>query len=220
LEINNQPSKEKEKANKTPLKNKMNSVKMTNLKKKKLFETGILSKISIRKMEKDIRNQIILSSKQIQLDLISDDFNEEDRSKTLTNNIRSKILEKADTEKSNKIWNDEGKTSLKNSNNNNDNQNYYKKLSSKSIINSNSLGKLNTDPMNNPKNNMLRISSKSILNLSRGLTGDQINEQNYRKIVRTKILYDSLEDNESDNENERQGFFCLLMECSFKHLIF
>ena len=207
LEINNQPSKEKEKANKTPLKNKMNSVKMTNLKKKKLFETGILSKISIRKMEKDIRNQIILSSKQIQLDLISDDFNEEDRSKTLTNNLRSKILEKADTEKSNKIWNDEGKTSLKKSNNNNDNQNYYKKLSSKSIINSNSLGKLNTAPLNNPKNIMLRIPSKSILNYNKELTKVLINEQNYRKIVRTKILYDSFEDNESDNEDERQGFF-------------
>lgn len=216
LEINNLPSKEK--VDKAPINKRIQSLKVTNTKKRKIYESRIFSKVSIRKMEKDIRNRIILSSKQIKLDMISDDFNEGVISKTLTSNLRSKILEEIDTRKSNKMENDKDMESLKIDNNNN--HNYYKKLSPESLININSLDKLNTFPTNNQKNILLKISSKNILNYNKEKTKALINEQNYRKIVRTKILYDSFEDNESDNENERQGFFCLLMEYSLNHLIF
>ena len=203
LEINNLPSKEK--VDKAPINKRIQSLKVTNTKKRKIYESRIFSKVSIRKMEKDIRNRIILSSKQIKLDMISDDFNEGVISKTLTSNLRSKILEEIDTRKSNKMENDKDMESLKIDNNNN--HNYYKKLSPESLININSLDKLNTFPTNNQKNILLKISSKNILNYNKEKTKALINEQNYRKIVRTKILYDSFEDNESDNENERQGFF-------------
>ena len=199
MELNNQNNKEV--VNKTPINNKMNSFKMRASKMKQFFQTGILTKLSIRKMEKNIRKQIILSSKNIQLEMISD-FDEDAISKSLTNNIRSKLLGKAGTGKSNKKESEKERTSLKIRNNTN--TSYYKQLS---MQNSNSLGKLIIEPRNSQKNIMMKISSKSITNFNNQLTKAQINEQNYRKIIRTKILYDSFEDNESDNENENKGFF-------------
>ena len=197
FEINKQSTKEL--VNKAPIKKGINSLKMSISKKKKLFETGIFTKVSIRKMEKNIRKQIILSSKQIQLEMVSD-FEEDNISKSLSNNIRSKILGKAGTGKSNKTESDLDKISI---NHINSNKNYYKQLSTKK---SSSLTKLNTEKKYSQKNIMMKNSSKSITNFNNQIK-TQINEQNFRKIVRTKILYDSFEDNESDNEDEKKGFF-------------
>jgi len=193
LEINNQPTKEI--VNKNPIKNKMSSLKMSASKKKKLFETGIYTKVSIRKMEKNIRKQIILSSKHIKLEMVSD-FDDYTISKTLSDNLHSKILGKAGTGKSIKTENIQQKKTF-------NSPNYPRQFSSKK---SNSLDKLNREQRNSQKN-IMKISSKSITNFNNQITKAQINEQNYRKIIRTKILYDSFEDNESDNENEKQGFF-------------
>ena len=177
----------------------MNSLKMSASKKKKLIETGIFTKVSIRKMEKNIRKYIILSSKQIQLEMVSD-IEEDNLSKTLSNNIRSKILGKAGTGKSNKTESDQDKIFI---NHINSNKNYYKQLSRKK---SSSLTKLNTEQKYSQKNIMMKNSSKSITNYNNQIK-TQINEQNFRKIIITKILYDSFEDNESDNEDEKKGFF-------------
>ena len=197
LEINKQFSKDLDKG---PINKKVNSFKISNTRKKKLFQTGIFGKMSLKRMEKSIRKQIILSSKLIKSEM-EPDFGEDILTKTLSNNISN--FGKAPTEKAKLLENDKEGLPLKNNNSiNSINKNFLQKSSLRNLINSNkNLSKLNTDK--SQKNLLSKLSSKNInINIQA-----QINEINYRKLVKTKILYDSFDDSESGNENKKEGYY-------------
>jgi len=200
LEFNKQFSKD---LDKTPINKKVNSFKISNTRKKKLFQTGIFGKMSLKRMEKSIRKQIILSSKLIRSEM-EPDFGEDIITKTPKNNPSN--FGKASTEKDKQLEKDKEGLQLKNNNSINNlniiNKNFYQKSSFKNLISSNkNLSKLNTDK--SQKHLLSKLSSK---NITANIQA-QINEINYRKLVKTKILYDSFDDSESGNENNKEGYY-------------
>ena len=197
--LNKINSKESFKVNKTPIGHqgmkplnlnplksgplKLNSIKMNSIKKKKLFKTGKFNdeKLSIRNMEINIRIKLIDLSAKIEYDDQSFDNINIDLS-LMNKNVNKNFNEMNESLNVNTL-----------------NKKQINKFPSYSKL-TNSLSKSNK---NSPKNNLVKLSNKSVSIYSR----IQINESNYRKIVRTKILYDSFEDNESENEKETIGLF-------------
>ena len=181
---------------------KVNSFKISNTRKKKSFQTGILGKISLKKMEKSIRKKIIVSSKLIKSEAELD-FGEDIIIKTPSFNNNSSNYGKSTTEKCKQIENDiEGLPYKNKSCININNNNFFQKSSIKNLINSNkNLSKITTDK--SQKNLLSKISSKNInINIPA-----LIKEINYRKLVKTKILYDSFDECESGNENDEGGYY-------------
>ena len=205
--INKQPSKEKLKVNKTPI-GAINSLKLNPLKasplklnsinkKKKPFQTGIFGKsnISLRTMEFNIRKKLIDLSTRIENGGVSS-FNDsfalklELPKKNLNKMSKSLKLEEL---KNNKFFeNDKNKIN-------------YASCKSPKII---SISKQKLEKTrNSPKNFFYKISSKSLSTKNSEISKMKKNEQNFRKLIKTNILYDSFEDNESENEAENTGLF-------------
>ena len=171
--------------NLNPLKSgplKLNSINMNSIKKKKLFKTGKFNdeKLSIRNMEINIRKKLIDLSAKIEYD--DQSFDNVNIDSLMNKNVNKNFNQMTKSLNINAI-----------------NKKQINKFPSYSKL-TNSLSKSNK---NSPKNNLVKLSNKSVSIYSR----IQINESNYRKIVRTKILYDSFEDNESENEKETIGLF-------------
>ena len=169
---------------------KMNSLQKNSSKKNLLNKTGIFTNIekSIRNMEINLRRKLIDMTIKIE--------NEE-----LLKNIDSfASIQALSNKKLNKMSNS---LKLENHHNkSNSNRSFKINLSSRNI-NMNNI-KLKLEQNNtSPKNFSLKKSNKNI-SID---TKKKINEINYRKLIKMKILYDSFEDNESEKENENIGFF-------------
>ena len=178
-----------------PLKN--NLLKINSLRKnyKKKFKTGIVAntKISLKSMEINLRKKLIDMNNQIEKEESPKKLND------ISVNNKSICIFESDFEGQFLKFN--------NASNTKSIGNTINKLSSKNIIKKNSYNIMRSEKKkNNQKNIELKISSKSLHILNGDYSKAIINEHNFRKLIKTKILYDSFEDNESENENETEGF--------------
>ena len=206
--FNNMHSKENPFVNKSPInKNKIRSLKLNPLKKSPLkmnsigsskinsrmkknpFQTGIFGNskiIPLKYMEFNIRKKLIDLSTQIEKnDLFNSKFDIFSPGRIKSPNKSSKNL------KHFFLDNDNERTSYR----------LINKLSSKSNKSYKYIKKKSSNSVKKPSDKSIPPSSY------REKSKMEKKEKNYRKIIRTKILYDSLEDNETDIEKENEGIF-------------
>ena len=206
--FNNMHSKENPFVNKSPInKNKIRSLKLNPLKKSPLkmnsigsskinsrmkknpFQTGIFGNskiIPLKYMEFNIRKKLIDLSTQIEKnDLFNSKFDIFSPGRIKSPNKSSKNV------KHFFLDNDNERTSYR----------LIKKLSSKSNKSYKYIKKKSSNSVKKPSDKSIPPSSY------REKSKMEKKEKNYRKIIRTKILYDSLEDNETDIEKENEGIF-------------
>ena len=177
---------------KTPISKKIKSLNNYNQRKRTgQFQTIIFNKMSIRKAEKNIKKIIKDISHKIGEEKVGSDFDDDINNKTLPNINLNKIRKSFQME--------EERASIK--------SNEFFNISHDKKLSSPNFNYMNLKFRGSQKNLLIKTSNKSITNYNNEIVKVQINEQNYRKLVKTKILYDSFEDNESDNENEKEGSY-------------